>query len=133
MRPAISPKEDTTKLVLQGFFISYDKYNRAKIMFLDDYDHAGNNKTLSFTKGYLIQKAKPDNGKSPLTDCNSCFNVKYGNNKVGYIDDKPVPLLELKQHKVEIQVEINKYNFSLRGNVIRGWNIKMLKMSLLEM
>lgn len=131
MRPAISPKEYTTKLVLQGFFISYDKYNRAKIMFLDDYDNTVGQP--SFTKKYLIQKAKPDNGKNPLTDCNSCFNVKYGNNKVGYIDDKPVSLLELKQHKVEIQVEINKYNFSLRGNAIRGWNIKMLKMSLLEM
>lgn len=125
-----------TKLVLHGFFICCDRYNRAKIMFLDDYDCNDVNKPdvkcISFTKSYMLNKSTKKNGNSPLTDDNTCFNVKYGKNKVGFINNQPVPLLELKQHKVEIHVEIQNYNFIKMGNIIRGWNIKMLKMSLLE-
>lgn len=134
-----NPKEKTTKLILHGYFISYDKYDRAKIMFLDDYDLGDfdkksiNDNNHQFTKSYIINKSAKTDGKNPLTDGNTCFNIKFGKNKVGFIDDKPVPLYDLKQHKVTIQAEIQKYNFTKVGNLIQGWNIKMLKMSLLEL
>jgi hypothetical protein len=122
-----------TQLVLQGFFVECDQYNRAIIMFIDDYDLDDvGGQGISFTKSYILNKSNVKNGKSPLSN-NTSFKVKYGKNKVGFINNQPVPLLDLKQHKVEIQVEIQHYNFTKMGNVIHGWNIKMNKMSLLEL
>ena len=121
-----------TRLVLQGFFISCDKYNRIKIMFLDDYECNEDNtslitnstgKKISFTKSYMIKKSNPKNGKNPITDGNKCFNAKCGKIAVGFINNQPVALVDLKQHKVELDVEIKKYYFAKMGNVINGWNI----------
>lgn len=132
----------TTKLVLQGFFISYDQYDRAKIMFLDNYNAneegnattSRNNKFISdsFTKSYVTKKSAPKNGKHPMTDDNTCFYVKCGKKPIGIIDNKLVPIRELKQHTVELQVEVKTYNFTKMGNKIHGWNINLLKMRLLE-
>jgi hypothetical protein len=122
-------------LILQGFFISCDLYNRAKIMFLDDYDlidKTYKNK-ITFTKSYITKKSNIDNGKSPITDNNTSFYVKYTKKNIGTISGKPVPLLDLKQHKVELLVNVSHYNFTKMNNVIRGWNIKLLQMNLIEM
>ena len=54
-------------LVLHGFFINCDQYNRMKIMFLDDYE-LDVSKKLSFTKQYITKKSNTNNGKSPITD-----------------------------------------------------------------
>ena len=125
------------ELILQGFFIECDKYNRVKIMFLDDYDGSYDNglkkKEMSFTKSYISKKSTLKNGKSPMSDDNTCFNVKYSKKNVGYINDEPVPLLDLKQHKVEMIVKVSHYNFTKLGNNFQGWNIKLIKMSLIEM
>lgn len=121
------------ELVLQGFFIGCNKYNKIKIMFLDDYDNTTKNQELSFTKSYISNKSVEKNGKSPISDNNTCFNVKYSKTSMGYINDKPVPILDLKQHKVEMIVKVSNYNFTKLGNKYRGWNINLIKMSLIEM
>lgn len=127
-----------TRLVLHGFFINYDMYNRAKIMFLDDYNYDEinsqnvlNNK-LSFTKNYILKKSKKTNGKSPILDNNTCFNVNCMKTQIGYINNIPHPIKDLIQHQVEMCVEIKKYDFTKMGTHINGWNIKLIKMSLFE-
>jgi hypothetical protein len=133
-------------IILYGFFVSSDKFNRIKIMFLDNYDSYDNtceiNKikslseiknSISFTKSYISKKSIPENGKSPLSDCKTCFNVKYTKKNIGYINDEPVPLLDLKQHKVKLLVKINYYNFIKNNTNFQGWNIKLLEMCLFDM
>jgi hypothetical protein len=114
-------------------------YNRAKIMFIDNYeqsDHKNNRpnclEKTCFTKSYLLKKSKSKNGKHPVIDNSTCFRVNCNKLQIGYIDDKPVPIKELLQHKVEMYVEICNYDFNKMGTRINGWNIKLLKISLLE-
>ena len=119
-------------LVLHGFFINCDQYNRMKIMFLDDYE-LDVSKKLSFTKQYITKKSNTNNGKSPITDNDTGFYVKYTKKNTGTINKIPVPLSELQQHKVELLVKVSHYNFTKMGTVIRGWNIKLLQINLIEM
>ena len=122
-------KKNQTELTIQGFFIECDNYDRAVIMFLDDYD--GDFSEESFTKKYMLNRAKYV-GKNPLTADNTCFNVKLGGNKVGFIDNIPKPIEKLKQHKVSMNVLVNAYIFKQMGEVVSGWNIKLVKMDLLD-
>jgi hypothetical protein len=130
---------EKTRLVLRGFFVSCDTYDRAKILFLDDYESNSFNKNplvvdkQTFTKSYIMKKSTPVNGKNPLTDDNTSFYVKCKKGHVGYINKLPVPLLDLKQHKVEMDVEVKKYKFTKMGNTIHGWNINLCNMHLIEM
>ena len=130
---------EKTRLVLRGFFVSYDTYDRAKILFLDDYDPESFDKNSlvadkqTFTKSYIMKKSNPSNGKNPLTDDNTSFYVKCKKGHVGYINRLPVPLLDLRQHKVEMDVEIKKYKFTKMGNTLRGWTINLCNMRLIEM
>lgn len=94
-------------ITLYGYFVNYDQYNRAKLMFLDDYncedglvsidksklniDKFLNNKN-SFTKSYLINKASKTTGNSPIID-NKYFLINCVKNIVGY---KPSEIDSLK-------------------------------------
>ena len=132
-------KKEKTTLVLHGFFVNCDSYDRVKILFLDDYDQESLNKNYlvgdkqTFTKSYIMKKSAPVNGKNPLTDDSTSFFVKCKKGQVGYINNLPVPLSELKQHKVEMIVDVKKYKFTKMGNTIQGWNVNLCKISLLEM
>ena len=126
-------------LVMQGFFTYYDDFNRAKLMFLDDYNN-DNLLVKSFTKSFIINKSK-NNGNNPLSKDGECFFVKCKKGQVGLIDipssdahAKPrlVPIIELIQHKVECVVQINNYRFKKNGELIVGWNLKLSKIKLLE-
>lgn len=136
-------------LVLQGFFTYYDKYNRAKLMFLDDYDcdsvslkHPECNKFALFTKSFIINKSNKTLGNSPLTTDKESFYVNCNKNQIGLIDcefiegvnpaPKLVPITDLLQHKVECVVKINNYNFKKNGELLIGWNLKLVKIKLLE-
>jgi hypothetical protein len=137
----------TDAIILYGFFVSCDNYNRIKIIFLDNYDSNDDTKydvnkiktvseirnSVSFTKSYITKKSNQKNGSNPLSDCQTSFNVKYTKKNIGYMNGEPVPLLDLKQHKVKLLVKINYYNFTKNNNNFRGWNIKLLEMNLLEM
>jgi hypothetical protein len=135
-----------TQIFLQGYFTEYDKFNRAKIMFLDDYDgyddsssngkkySSLNFKQMSFTKSYLTNLCRKMNGNNPLTDDKQYFYIKCSKKQqIGFINDEMVPLLQLKQHKVEIDMVISKYDFKKSGERFNGWTIKPLKFKLLEM
>jgi hypothetical protein len=94
-------------ITLYGYFVNYDQYNRAKLMFLDDYncedglvsinksklniDKFLNNKN-SFTKSYLINKASKTAGNNPIID-NKYFLINCVKNIVGY---KPSEIDSLK-------------------------------------
>ena len=127
-----------TNITIQGFFVNYDKYNRARIMFLDDYDPESLNsfkwvlspsdKMTTFTKSFMIQKSHIKNGKSPMTECGKCFNVKCDKKSLCYINNKVVPILDLKQHKVSMLVKVSPYNF--KGT--KGWSIKLIRADLTE-
>lgn len=112
-------------LIFRGFFIDYDSV-KIKIMFLDDY----NTSKPTFTKGYLTSKAKHSGNKHPLTSDNRCFFVKYNINSYCYNKEKSVPMSELKQNIVDIHVKIQHYKFMSNGTQISGWNILLIKMTL---
>ncbi len=141
---------------LQGYFVNYDKYDRAKLMFLDDYDADDSNnsekKEMSFAKKYMLVKTKQTQktgGNSPVSEDGKYFLIKCPKNAVGFLGDvvdgtaakierdndkiKIVPIQSLKQHKVECIVSVNNYNFTKDEEKICGWNLKLLKMSLLQL
>ena len=106
-------------ITLYGYFVNYDQYNRAKLMFLDDYncedgitpidksklniDKFLNNKN-SFTKSYLINKAFRDVGHNPIID-DKYFLINCVKNTVGY---KPITIDSLKSNN--LPNEKNKEN-----------------------
>jgi hypothetical protein len=127
----------TPIIKVQGFFISCDKYNRAKLMFLDDYDETT---SMSFVKKYILAKSKKISGNNPLVENDTCFLIKCHKHSVGYTKDIRknsdfviTPMSALQQHKVECVVKVNEYNFVKDGDVIEGWNLNLIKMNLLEM
>jgi len=112
---------------LQGYFTEYENF-RAKLMFLDDYDLT----SLSFTKSYLMNKLEKIRGKSPIVENNKYFMINCGKVCVGYMADTIVPIEKLKQHKVECIVNFKKYNFKKNNNQIEGWNLQLVKISMIE-
>lgn len=98
MTTSYLPNNNHNNITLHGYFVNYDQYNRAKLMFLDDYncedglistdksklniDKFLNNKN-SFTKSYLINKASKTTGNSPIID-NKYFLINCVKNTVGY-------------------------------------------------
>lgn len=122
----------TVVLLLQGYFIHYDKYDRAKMMFLDDYDDDGKHK---FTKSYITQRSNRE-GYAPISEDKKHFYVKCKKGAVGLIEGKPsrlVPIQELIQHKVECVVKVNDYKFYADGEMKQGWNLRLANIKLLEM
>jgi hypothetical protein len=117
-------------LYFQGFLVDVDKYDRLKVKFLDDYGLDSNK--LSFTKSYLLNKCKQVEGNNPLTENDTCFYIKTKGNNVGYINNKPHPIIDLKQHQVQLQIEIKSYNFKKKDTRHQGWYINLKKIELLE-
>ena len=122
--------QKTSSLYFQGFFVDIDKYDRIKVKFLDDYDDISPN--LSFTKSYLLNKRKQIQGNDPLTENDTCFYIKSKGISVGYINNKPHPIIDLKHHKIQIQMEIKSYNYSKKNTTYQGWYINLKKIDLLE-
>lgn len=126
-------------ITIEGYFVNYDKWNRAKIMFLDDYEE--DLPKTSFTKSYMLQKAKTIKGKSPIVEYDKYMLINCPKNALGYLPDtnenekkiKVVPIKKLIQHKVQCLVTVKEYNFKKGIQFINGWNIKLLKMTLLEL
>lgn len=127
----------STIIKVRGFFISYDKYDRVKLMFLDDYEYDTPRAKMSFVKKYVLVKSKKIKGNNPLAENNTCFMIKCPKNTHGYRKDEfnkdvIVPLKDLQQHKVECIVSVNEYKFTKNDETIEGWNLKLIKMSLFE-
>ena len=123
-------RRKTTTLLMQGFLIDYDRYNRVKIMFLDDYDVTDK---LTFTKSYITNKKTE--GTSPLSTDKKHFFVKCKAGAVGLIESpqiKLVPIQELIQHKVECVVRVNEFKFYVNGAMQQGWNLQLKNIRLLE-
>lgn len=119
------------EIYLQGYFVEYNKYNRMKVMFLDDYEEL---EKITFSKSYLTQLCKSPSlpGNNPLTDDQKYFYVKCKKGQAGFINDKIAPIQDLLQHKIQINIVIGKYDFRKHGKRFQGWNIKPLKISLIE-
>lgn len=140
-----SPSVQKSRYIyLQGYFISMDKYDRAKIMFLDDYelydstskesgDKSETKLPISFTKSYLLKKNDRFSGNSPIIDNGTSFYIKCRKNKVGYKNNIPCHISELIQHKIEAHIEIKTYNFKKGDNRNQGWYIDLKKITLLEL
>lgn len=125
-------------IVIEGYFVEYDKWGRVKLMFLDDYE--GDLSKMSFAKSYMLRKAEKNKGKSPLVDDNKYMLINCPKNMLGYLPNtagnakkiKVVPIKELLQHKVRCVVGVNQYNFKKGTQTIQGWNIKLSEMCLIE-
>ena len=117
---------------IQGYFTNLDNFNRITFIFLDDYESKISDKNQSFTKSYLLQKEKNIIGHSPISSDKKYFYVKCKNQKVGYIDSIPHPLINLRQHKINLEVELKLYDFYRAGVRTNGWYLDLKKASLLE-
>ncbi len=124
-------------ITIQGFLTSIDKYNTAKLVFLDDYNQ--NFSKISFTKNYMEKKYRKDGreyNRSPIID-DMTFKVKCGKVHIGYdIQDttiKIVNIRELIQHQVECVVLSKNYNFQKNGVHYKGWSLILQEMRLLEL
>ena len=126
-------------IVVKGYFVKYDQWNRAKLMFLDDYD--GDLPKMSFAKSYMLMKANSTDGKSPLVDNNKYMLINCPKNALGYLPDtsenatkiKVVPINKLIQHKVRCVVAVKNYKFKKGNQTIQGWNLKLSEMTMLEL
>ena len=132
-------KNKKTLIVVKGYFVNYDQWNRAKLMFLDDYD--GDLLKMSFAKSYMLMKDKTMDGKSPLVDNNKYMLINCPKNALGHLPNtaenetkiKVVPINKLIQHKVQCDVVVKNYKFKKGNQIIQGWNIKLIKMTMLEL
>jgi hypothetical protein len=131
-----------TFITIEGYFTEYDKWNRLKLMFLDDYDEpdyaVGTKRPLSFTKTYMMNKLKTMTGKSPISDDGKYMTINCPKKVTGslYVDNQTqminiIPMAELRQNKVQCIVSIKQYNFKKDGESIRGWNINLSAIKLL--
>lgn len=135
-------------LLMRGFFTQLDKYNRIKMMFLDDYDSA-DTQIDAFAKKYIMQKSKNTYGYSPITPDHKYFFIKCPKNMGGIVNvakhsDKPrlIPIAELSQHKVECVVRVNEYNYKKKIPIKQdtntddiptsGWNLVLMKIQMIE-
>lgn len=123
------------RISVKGYFVYFDDYDRAKLMFLDDYnDEPRSINTPDFTKSYICNRSRRSRGNNPL-DGNyffiKCDNVKEG---MGIVDGKRamIPLQDLLQHTVECIVWINTYKFKKDGKVIQGWNLNLDMIRVIE-
>ena len=138
----------TKILSFHGFFTQYDnQYNRATIMFLDDYDNSElrPSKNIEFTKKYILRKHESHYGKSPLLDDKKSFIIKCPKHAMVWVStqdsiklvDSPrnaIPIESLKQHKISCDIKIKEYNFKTSNGIRKhGWNINLIKMHLLEL
>ena len=126
---------------IQGYFTNLDQYDKMTLNFLDDYDQSDStfksiikkkSEIQSFTKSYLLQKEQTLPGNAPISSDKRFFYVKSKNKRVGYIDGIPHQLQRLKQHKVDLKIEIKTYNFNKNGNQVQGWYLELKKADLLE-
>jgi hypothetical protein len=70
-------------ITIKGFFVNYDMFNRAKLMFLDDYD--GDLSKTSFAKSYMTKKAEKTPGYTPMVEGNKYMLIKCPKNALGYL------------------------------------------------
>jgi hypothetical protein len=124
-------------ITIKGYFVNHDKWDRVKLMFLDDYDELPK---LSFTKSYMINKLNKTVGKAPLDEDNKYMIINCPKNALGYLPNtiknktliKAVPIKELIQHKVQCDVVVKNYRFKKNNKLIQGWTIKLSEMTLLD-
>ena len=129
------PPKKSSVVLLYGYFIYYDDYNRAKLMFLDDYDSDDISDKQKFTKLFITRKSK-SRGYAPISDDQKHFYIKCKKDSVGLngLNDSPklVPIKELIQHKVECIAKVNEYKFYTDGELKQGWNLQLKNIKLLE-
>ena len=132
----------TTFVRIEGYFTEYDKWNRLKLMFLDDYDAPdyadGTKRPLSFSKTYMMNKVDKLEGRSPISEDGKYMTINCPKNITGAIViDKItqkiniIPMPELRQNKVRCVVCIKQYNFKKNGQRIQGWNINLSEIFLM--
>lgn len=80
--------------------------------------------TRNFLNNLLINNQNQNN---PMIDSETFF-IKI-TKKIGYINDRLVPLDDLLYKTIKIFIKINKYKFKKR-DWIYGWNIKALKIMI---
>lgn len=100
----------TKKLILYGFLVECDSYNRLKLMFISDYSsNATNTLTIDkdFTKDYITKKnnyykSKNPNSYCPISD-DKYFYIKSKKNQKGLMNINKLEYLhETEPHMYQI-------------------------------
>ena len=153
-------KKKKKELILKGYLVEYDNYDRIKLMFLDNSDLSINSyinkcsKNINFTKNYITHKNKYYKDKNPNSYCpiidEKYFYIKCRKKQKCEIESDRLQLnedeikiiqlinkeekknkfikIDIKQaiqNYVECIVEVNEYNFLLKGNIKEGYNFKL--------
>jgi hypothetical protein len=126
-------------VILTGYFTTIDKFGRITLMFLQDYHGNETNYKKEFTKSYIQYQARVLPGVNPLFSDNKYFYIKsQKKNKAriitapSFIDEKPVPIDDLRGHTVECIAHIKPYNFTMNDEKKIGWNVILERMTLKE-
>jgi hypothetical protein len=125
-------------VILTGYFTALDKFGRITLMFLQDYHGNDTNEyKKEFTKNYIQYQARVLPGVNPLFSDNKYFYIKSQKKSNGraitapsFIDDKPVPLEDLRGHTVECIAHIKPYDFTVDGEKKLGWSVILERISL---
>jgi len=173
-------KKKKKELILRGYLVDYDNYDRIKLMFLDNSDlsiiNKFNEQSIHFTKDYITYKNKYYKNKNPNSYCpiidEKYFYIKCRKNQKCEIEINRVQLHENElriiklineneensnscivqneqnendkknkfikinikqaiQNYVECVVEVNEYNFEIKGNLKEGYNFKLKKINVI--
>lgn len=169
------------ELILKGYLVEYDKYNRIKLMLLEKSDFTKfknhNIATLNFTKDFITNKSafykqKNPNSYCPIVDekyfyikCKKNQKCEVNINQISLTDNELtinnltrsnnindqkysnieedsrntntpnkkilIDINKVLQNYVECIVEINDYNFEIKGEHKEGYNIKLKKIKVL--
>lgn len=110
-------------LQVKGYYKSIDtNYKKLTLLFLDD--------EIDDTRN-ILQRFYSDKHNNPIR--HNEFTVKFDTKSKCFIDKSDmsqVPLLDLVDQTVILQVYIKHYNFTDKtGKKISGWNINLIKMN----
>jgi hypothetical protein len=126
-------------VILTGYFTTIDKFGRITLMFLQDYHGNETKYKKEFTKSYIQTQARSLPGVSPLFSDNKYFYIKSKKKNKSrivtapsFIDEKPVPIEDLRGHTVECIARIKPYNFTMDSEKKIGWNVILERMTLKE-
>ena len=93
-------KKEKKKLILRGYLVDYDSYDRIKLIFLDNSDISIidnlNEKDIKFTKEYITHKNKYYKNKNPNSYC-PIIDKKYF-----YIKCKKNQKCEIEINRVQL-------------------------------
>lgn len=129
-------KKKKKELILRGYLVEYDNYDRIKLMFLDNSDLSSinnlNEKDINFTKDYILYKNRYYKGKNPNSYC-PIVDEKYFYIKCKKKQKCEIDINRIQLHEDDLKIiKLKNDNIGEKNNKIIKINIKKVIQNYVE-